>query len=291
MVKISQTALLSLWLVLSLTAVALADTFIHTERSLYRNIYVSEDDDVRCIRFNSQRHTVLSCLSLESPETILFDCNKMMLGALYLNPAPRKVLMVGLGGGTLVSALAKILPTANIDVVELDPAVVRVAREYFGFRPSARVHVITEDGRVYVKRAIARGTKYDVVILDAFDEKYIPAHMMTADFFAEVRKILAADGVLAANTYLTPRYDSESATYQSVFGDFFNLKPAGKRSRVIIAKLNGLPSEEVLARNSRALEARFRRFGVDSPWLLSLFSTEADWDSKSRLFTDWFMPF
>jgi spermidine synthase len=291
MARISRSALLSLWLVLSLAASALADTFIHTERSLYRNIYVSEDDEVRCIRFNSQKQTVLSCISLESPETILFDCNKMMLGALYLRPAPRKVLMVGLGGGTLVSTLAKILPTANIDVVELDPAVVRVAREYFGFRPSARVHVITEDGRVFVKRAIARGAKYDVVILDAFDEKYIPAHMMTADFFADVRKIMAADGVLAANTYQTSRYESESATYQSVFGDFFNLKLPGKKTRVIIAKLNGLPSQEVLARNSRALETGFRRFGVESSWLLPLFSTEVDWDPKSRIFTDWFLPF
>ncbi|HJV66998.1 MAG TPA: fused MFS/spermidine synthase [Geomonas sp.] len=271
---------------------AQADTFIHTERSPYRNIYVSEDDGTRCIRFNTQSNTVLSCIELKSPDTILFDCNKMMMGALYVHPNPRKILMVGMGGATLTTALSRILPNAEMDVVEIDPAMVRVAREYFNFHPTAKTRISIEDGRVFVKRAFARGEKYDLIVLDAFDERYIPAHMMTLDFLREVRKVLAHDGVLAANTYRTAgRYDSESATYQAVFGTFFNLKNSWKKTRVIIAKQGELPSEEVLSRNARALEPKFAKFGVHSSWLLPLFSTEQDWDDKARLFTDWFMPY
>ena len=293
MVKSITLAALFLCLIVgALPSGAKADTFIHTELSQYRNIYVSEDDGSRCIRFNTQKGTVLSCITLNNPDTIMFDCNKMMMGSLYLHPNPRRVLMIGMGGATLTTTFSKILPGADIDVVEIDPAMVRVAQEYFNFHPSARTRITIEDGRVFVKRAAARREKYDLIVLDAFDEKYIPPHMMTVDFLREVKSIMARDGVLAANTYRTPsRYDSESATYQAVFGTFFNLKNSSKKSRVVIAKQGELPSEAVLATNARALEYKFAKFGVQSSWLLPLFSTEKDWDETARRFTDWFMPY
>lgn len=293
MTKAMTRVTVCIWLVLAvLSGLAQADTFIHTERSLYRNIFVSEDDNVRCIRFNNQSSTVLSCFSLKSPDTILFECNKMILGSLYLRPNPRRILMIGLGGGTLATAFSSILPNAELDVVELDPAMVRVAKEYFNFKPTAKVRVLVEDGRVFVKKAVGRGEKYDLIVLDAFGEKYIPSHMMTLEFLREVQKILADDGVLAANTHRAEnRYDGESVTYQAVYGTFFNLKKFWKKTRVIIAKQDGLPSEEVLARNARLLEGKFRKFGVDSSWLLPLFSTEQDWDDKARIITDWYMPY
>jgi len=272
---------------------AQADTTIYTERSLYRNLVVSQDSERRCIRFNPRSKTVQSCFSFKNPDTILFECNRMILGSLYLRPNPRRILMIGLGGGTLASAFSHILPNAEIDVVEIDPAMLRIAKEYFNFRPTPKVRTFVEDGRVYVKRALARGEKYDLVILDAFDDIYIPAHMMTKEFLNEVEQVMSADGVLAANTYCnSKRYDSESATYEAVFGSYFNLKKFWKNTRVIIAtKQESLPSEEELKRNARALEKTFLKFGVESSWLLPLFSTDQDWDENARLITDQFVPF
>ena len=286
------TALLSLVLG-SLSATASADTTIYTEHSLYRTLVVSEDSERRCIRFSPQSSTMQSCFSFKNPDHIMFECNRMILGALYLRPNPRRILMIGLGGGTLASAFSRILPGAEIDVVEIDPAIIHIAKEYFNFRPTSRVHTHIEDGRVYVKRAAARGEKYDLVILDAFDDIYIPTHMMTREFLNEVGQVMTADGVLAANTYCNSRRDdSESVTYQAVFGSYFNLKKFWKNTRVIIAtKQETLPSQGTLRRNARALEKTFLRFGVDSSWLLPLFSTDQDWDENARILTDQFVPF
>jgi spermidine synthase len=292
MVRAFLAAVLGLSLVTGAVPAAKADTFIHTEKSLYHNIYVSEDEGTRCIRFNSNSSTVLSCFTLKNPENILFDCNRMILGTLYLRPNPRKILMIGLGGGTLTTAFSAVVPGAEIDVVELDPAMVRVAKEYFGFKPTPKIRMIVEDGRVYVKRAIAKGEKYDLIILDAFGERYIPPHMMTHEFLNEVKQVLANDGVVAANTHRAEtRYDSESATYHMVFGNFFNLNKPWKKTRVIIAKPSGLPSQDFLARNARYLDHKLRRLGVDPGWLLPLFSTEQDWDDQARIITDWYTPF
>ena len=59
---------------------------------------------------------------------------QMMLGALFVNPAPQSVLIIGLGGGTIPRALRELLPETRIDVVEIDPAVVRVAQPLLRLR-------------------------------------------------------------------------------------------------------------------------------------------------------------
>ena len=293
MVTNRTVAAVSLWLSLGAAAGgAHADTVIYTENSLYRPIVVSESFGTRCLRFNRHSNSEQSCISLKNPDSLVFDCNKMMLGALYLRPNPRRVLMIGLGGGTLVSALSRVVPESEIDVVEIDPSIVRVAKEYFNFRPSPKVRVTVSDGRVFVKRALSRGEKYDLIMLDAFDQRYIPPHLLTKQFLNEVKKILTADGVLAANTfYFSDRYDDESVTYESVYGSFFNLRKALKNPRVIIARQNGLPPREVLAKNSKALEEKMLPVGVEASWLLPLFSTEPDWDANGQVLTDQFSPY
>jgi spermidine synthase len=265
-----------------------AETVLHTERSLYRNITVYESDDERCMRFTKQISARQTCISLKDHDQLVFNYTKMMLGALYLQPDPDKVLIIGLGGGTLPSTLSRIFPKAKIDTVEIDPAVVRVAQKYFHFRMTPTITVSEEDGRVFVKRAIQKGTQYDLVMLDAFDHDYIPEHLLTQEFLREVKKVMTPGGVLTANTWSSSRlYDHESATYESVFGRFFNLRLG---SRVILVKNDGLLSWPAITKNAKALETRLRPFGVGADFLLPLFSTDRDWRIDSRILTDQYSP-
>jgi spermidine synthase len=265
------------------------ETVIHSERSLYRDIIVFENSGERCMRFTRQNNSQQSCIYLNDPNTLVFNCNKLMMGALYLKPDPGKVLVIGMGGGTLPSTLMKILPKTDFNIVEIDPAVVRVAKKYFGFLTTSRVNITEEDGRVFVKRAIKKGEKYDLIMLDAFDGKYVPPHMLTRQFLAEVKMIMAPDGVLAANTFATsPIYDNESVTYESVFGGFYNLKKIFSNSRIILVKKDGLLTAEKLENNARIFEDRFKLIGIESSWLLPLFSTDQDWSTDARILTDQF---
>lgn len=282
-----------LWLlILGIPGIGKSETLIYHEKSLYRNIIVSESFGKRCMRFSRSNQTLQSCFSLDNPESIVFDCTKMMLGALYLRPEPDKILIIGLGGGALPTSLSRILPKAEIHVVELDPAIVRVAKKFFGFRPGAKMRVVEEDGRVFVKRAMARGDQYDLIMLDAFDHEYIPEHMLTKEFLNEVKRLLTPDGVLAANTfYFSGLYDSESATYEAVYGQFFNLKKMFQNSRVILLKNDVLPSKNTLRKNAAALEGRLRPLGIGTSWLLSMFSSpKRDWDPEARVLTDQYSP-
>jgi spermidine synthase len=262
---------------------------VHSERSLYREVLVYENGGVRCMCFTRNcRVGRQSCLDTRHPDRIVMNYPKMMLGALFVNPAPRSVLIIGLGGGTLPTTLRSLVPDAQIDVVEIDPAVVRVASRYFNFVAGNRTRVIESDGRVYVKRALRGTQRYDLIMLDAFDHEYIPEHLLTQEFLQEVKSLLAPGGVLAANTFSSSGlYQHESVTYERVFGRFFNLK---RENRVIITRLDALPDAAQLRAKARPFVDPFQAFDVNAADLLQLFTQERDWDPRARVLTDQYSP-
>jgi spermidine synthase len=277
-------------LALLLAAPAARAQLIHSEKSLYREVLVYEENGERCMCFTRQcRIGRQSCIFLSDPHRFALNYTRMMLGGmLFTGPAPQRVLIIGLGGGSIPKALREILPQAQIDVAEIDPAVTRVAKRFFNFREDPKMKVIELDGRVYVKRAIRGGVKYDAILLDAFDHEYIPEHLLTREFLAEVKSLLTPQGVVVGNTFSSSKlYDHESTTYADVFGTFFNLKAA---NRVIVARPAGLPDEATLRAHAQEYEKMLAGFGVDAMSVLPMFSTRPDWDAKARVLTDQYSP-
>jgi spermidine synthase len=261
---------------------------LHRERSLYRNIVVYEDDGLRCMAFGRNTNMRQSCTSLTEPSHLVFNYAKLVLGAFYLVPSPQRILVVGMGGGNLVMAMQEAFPGVAIDTVEIDPAVVRMGRKYFGFAPGPKTQVHEEDGRVFVKRMQRAGVKYDLIVLDAYDHEYIPEHMLTLEFLLEVKSLLSERGVVAGNTFTSSRlYNSESATYYAAFGEFYGLRT---NNRVIMARMGGLPGKAEIARNADALDAKLRPLGVDKAWVLPFFVVERGWPADARVLTDQYSP-
>ena len=262
---------------------------LHSERSLYRNIFVTEDDGLRCLTFRrfigGHRQT---CMRMSDPNELVFPYAKMMLGVLSINPHPKHVLIVGLGGGTLPTNLRAMAPDADIEVVELDPAVVKVAKQFFNFQTGPKLTVTTEDGRVFVKKALKNGTRYDLVMLDAFEDDYIPEHLLTREFLTEVKGILTDNGVLAANTFSSSKlYPYESATYAAVFGEFYNLVMA---NRIIWAQPGKLTDRATLRANAEMVAPEFEKRGFTVDWLMDVPSTARDWPADTRILTDQYSP-
>lgn len=284
-------AIIAAFCAIGFTAPAGAQQLLHQERSLYRNIFVTQDGDERCMLFRWPRPLGReSCRMLHDPDKLIFDYTQMMLAGLYLDPNPKRILIIGEGGGTIPTALQQMFPGTQIDLVELDKAIDGVARSYFDFKPGANMHVFIEDGRVYVKRAAAQKPNYDMVMLDAFDADYIPEHMLTKEFLEEVRADMAPRGVIVANTFSdSALYDHESATYATVFGPYFNLKLA---NRIILGRVGGIAPDDLATarKNAAILQPMLAKRGTGSDFLLPLLSTKVDWDTSSRILTDQYSP-
>ena len=132
--------------------------------------------------------------------------------------------------------IEKLLPNAQIDTVELDEAVLRVAKKWFYYQESGKQKTHLMDGRVFVKRQLRLNRSYDMIILDAFNGDYIPEHLMTMEFFREVKALLSVNGLLVANTFSDNKlFHHESVTYQNVFGKFHHIHSNKSANRVIFA--------------------------------------------------------
>ena len=108
---------------------------VHREQSLYQTILVDDTGTRRCLQFSVRRdQRNQSCIDLKHPQQMVFTYTQMMMAGLLLAPDPQRILMIGLGGGTLPLALNDLFPQVRIDIVEIDSAVVRIAREFFGFQ-------------------------------------------------------------------------------------------------------------------------------------------------------------
>ena len=265
---------------------------IHRERSLYQTILVNKSGSTVCLQFSVRRdQRNQSCIDQRRPKEMVFTYTKMMMSALLLNPNPKRVLIAGLGGGTLPTALAELFPEAQIDIVEIDPAVVAVAKRFFGFTETAKLKVFTQDARVFTKRALIRNATYDLIMLDAYNGDYIPEHLMTREYLNETKSLLTDNGIIAANTFTVSRlYDHESATYYDVFGEFFNLRTAQSSNRVILTSQQPLPNIMVLGQRAKQLEDRLRPFGVNIRNYPKLLSSKVDWDDDVRILTDQYSP-
>ena len=269
---------------------------IHKERSLYRNIIVEDSYNLRCLKFNVKTSkTNQSCLYKDDPQKLVFNYTKLLFSSLLLlDKAPENILIVGLGGGTMSNSLHQLYPQATIENIEIDPAVIKVARQYFGFFENDKITSKVQDGRIFVKRAAMKKQKYDWIILDAFNGDYIPEHLLTKEFLQETKSLLTKDGVLSANTFsVSDLYAHESATYKAVFGDFFNVRNKKNSNRIILTSNNPLPSGEVIIERVKKLNLSLRQFGVDIAQISSSMTStkeEQDWPDDTKLLTDQFSP-
>lgn len=166
--------------------------------SAYHHIRVSDDRGVRTLLFDDAMETRMS---LRDPSQGHFEYTEYFQMPWLWNTQLTRVLMIGLGGGSTQRAFERYYPDITIQSVEIDPVVVQVARNYFGFRESERQQVAVADGRMYLRRSQAR---YDLIILDAYVQgRYgssIPQHLATKEFFELARDHLnKTNGIVAYN--------------------------------------------------------------------------------------------
>lgn len=261
---------------------------IFQQRSLYRNVLVIESHGQRCMTFG-RYHGEQTCVLTAEPDRMVLSYTRALLAGFYARPQPRRVLIVGLGGGVLPRAVRRLYPDADIDSVELDPAVAAVARSHFGFAPDARSRVFIDDGRVFVRKQRRAGARYDVVLVDAFEKDYIPEHMLSREFLAELKGVLAPGGVVAANTFAHRRLSRhESATYQAVFGPLYELEMASG-NRILLAGRDGLPALAALRANAARMAPALALLGVDATDLAGHIGAVAP-ETNARVLTDQFSP-
>jgi spermidine synthase len=190
---------------------------IYENTSPYHHIRVIDQQGVRLLSFDGSMETKMS---LQNPLTGHFQYTEFFQMPWLWHARMSNVLMVGLGGASTQRAYAHYYPEVTVETVEIDPAVRRVARDYFHFEESPRQRVHLSDGRVFLRRTT---NQYDAILMDAYVENrygsFLPQHLVTKEFFTLASTRLTTHGVLAYNVIGNVRgwrADLLGAVYQTM---------------------------------------------------------------------------
>jgi spermidine synthase len=159
----------------------------------YHQLAVVQDGNTRALRFGS---SFQSAMDVTRPFATEYSYTDLFSLAMLYRPSTDSMLFLGLGGGSAPKRMWRDFPELQIDVVELDPVVVDVARRYFAVPDDPRLRIENEDGRLFLAKTDRR---WDVIAIDVFYEDGIPFHMSTFEFLELVRERLEPGGVVLMN--------------------------------------------------------------------------------------------
>jgi spermidine synthase len=269
------------------TVPAAQQKVIYQKQSPYNTVLVTEDDrGMRTLKFGSEGGSQ-STVKVGDPDHIEFSYAKAMVSGLALCPEPKRVLVVGLGGGTIPGFLHKHYPHTQIDAVDIDPIVVEVAKQFFGFKEDATLKAHVQDGRQFIEERL---NAYDIVFLDAFQSESIPYHLVTREFLRALRRSITAQGVVLADVWSrdwNPLYDSMVRTYQEVFDELYILDVPEEDNKIFIAlpRRLGVTREE-FARKAGAISTQ-KQFRFDLAELVTYgYRYAAEKDPHAQVLTD-----
>ncbi|HKX73520.1 MAG TPA: fused MFS/spermidine synthase [Candidatus Saccharimonadales bacterium] len=167
-----------------------------------------------------------SGIRTDGNKDLVFDYTQRLAEAVA--QAPKKDRIVILGGGvfTLPEYLAVTYPQSQIDVVEIDPQLEQIAKEYFYYRPQPNIRVFAQDARAFLHDT--KDSQYDLVLVDAYNnDSAIPFSLSTREFTEGLKRILTPDGAVLANIIgsasapCLPALSSLHGSYLSAFAESF----------------------------------------------------------------------
>jgi spermidine synthase len=264
--------------------------------SPYHHIRVVDEAGMRTLCFDD---ALESRVSLTNPLQGHFEYTEFFHMPWLWNTQIVNVLMIGLGGASTQRLFEHDYPQVKIETVELDPVVLQVARDYFGFKESDRQKVWLEDGRVFLRR---NRTRRDLIILDAYVQgRYgssIPQHLATKEFFELVRERLTTNGVVAYNVIGNMqgwRADIVGAIYRtlkSVFPQVYAFPARTSQNVVLLATVAEVRAESAGLRQRAQLLVRGGRITLPGfLQRLQSFQPTAPFNAlTSPLLTDDFAP-
>jgi predicted membrane-bound spermidine synthase len=195
-----------------------------------------------------------SVTNLHDPDDLPLRYAQVMTIATIYPAEVKKILMIGLGGGSISTYLGRFMPAVTIDTLEIDRRVIETAKKYFGLRESARVRYLDGDGRVFLNR---NKDLYDLIILDAYHGGYVPFHLLTKEFYTLVKSRLTPGGGAAFNVHDgTKLYASTVKTLGEVF-PILDIYPSGLGEAIVVVSPDGGFDKDALASRAAAMQERY----------------------------------
>ena len=234
---------------------------VHEEKTQYSHVRVIDYGSLRSLYFGEKGTDIVqTAIDRERPHRLLHGYAQSMMAGLLYRPDAESMLLIGLGGGAIVRYVNHGFPAMRLDVVEIDPAIVRVARDWFGTTEGPRTRIIVADGHEYLRRSTER---YDVILLDAYlhpgpltDKTGYPLTLKSSAFYRAIHERLRPEGVVLFNLIDGKDGEAYLASIRSAFAAAEVFRVPGGGNQIVVAKPVGrIPDEATLRANAARLDA------------------------------------
>jgi spermidine synthase len=199
--------------------------------------FVLNEGGVRSLHFTMGE--TQSSMMCDRPGELQIDYTRTMMGFLALQPEPREIVMIGLGGGSMAKFCHRHLPGARVTVAENNPGVIELRREFEIPDDDQRLSVVAADGAAFVRGFEGAA---DVLLVDGFDQGGQPAGLCSQAFYDDCLRALAPGGVLAVNLHVD---DAGHDLYMHRISDAFEGNAmqvvASRQSNCIVFAARGVP--------------------------------------------------
>jgi spermidine synthase len=222
----------------------------------YNRPFIEDCGPLRYLHFHLDN--VQSVMRLDDPDALCLAYTRKMMAFLLFNAEPRRILQLGLGGGSLAKFCYRHLPAATITVIEIDPDVLALREEFRVPSDNERFRVVAGNGAEYIA---GPGARDDIILVDACDRDGLSPTLATPDLYANLRRRLTLNGVLVVNICGDePDVESHLARIRGVFGQCLIALPAKEDGNLIVLGFRVEPRTwdgAELDAHARKLEDRF----------------------------------
>ncbi len=214
-------------------------TLIHRSKDSIGTIEIVDDGYTRSLYFGNA--TRQSAADLSRPGYLVLTYTRAMMSSLLFQSSHRKVLLIGLGGGSLAKFLLCHFPGCSIDAIECREQIVHLAHSYFELPEDPRLHIHIADGVDFVQNAAAISSdRYDLILIDAYHDAGMDDNMGDQRFLQACQTLMTKNGLLTINLWARdrPSYLRTRQSLHRCFGAKPLLLPAEGTTNVIALAFN-----------------------------------------------------
>ena len=236
---------------------------IHSARDEFGPVEIVDEATSRTMHFGSRARQ--TTMFLNDSKALSLSYTRCMLSGLLFAPAPRSVLILGLGGGALVRFIRYYLPQCRIAVVEKRALVVALARKYFALPEDENFALHVEPAEVFL--GAGHVDRYDWILVDLHNHDGMAPALAQPDFFTRCRSLLGGQGVLAVNLWTGDRESLLKSIHRALRWSFddavLHLPVSRKRNTVAFGFDSPRPSLEVRSARRTAMDLEAAYGGVE----------------------------
>ena len=233
-------------------------SILHREDCQGLLVEIIENGDLRSLYFSSC--LLQSSMSLSRPQQLVLSYTRYMLLCLPTNTAPKDILIIGIGAGSLVHFCHHHFPECQIDAVDSSSRVIGLAHGYFQLPENHKVRVHCQEGCVFLAE-VASSRQYDLILVDAFDHSGMSETVYTAPFFRLCKTAMKENGILSCNLWSgdSQRLQTIWDTLAKTFPGYLSIPVPGRGNIIALSCTDQFPWQKFnrTRQEWHSLEERF----------------------------------